>query len=201
MPDIALPAIRLNDVAEVRSGFSFRGAIDSLPPGDVMVLQVRDVTVNGSPEWPNLLRKELPNSRAPDFLRGGDVLITTRGRRNDALALPVPPGEAVAATNLFIIRILEDTPLLPAFLAWQINQKPAQDFLMAAATGSHILNLTRPALEALPIALPNLEQQQRLVDLANSIAQEQTLLTRLIENRQQQMDALASAFLTGKTIT
>lgn len=71
---------------------------------------------------------------------------------------------------------------------------------MAAATGSHILNLTRPALEALPIALPNLEQQQRLVDLATSIAQEQTLLTRLIENRQLQMDALAAAFLTGKTI-
>ena len=200
MPDIALSTIRLNDVAETRSGFPFRGAIDSLPPGDVMVLQVRDVTVNGSPEWANLLRKELPNSRAPDFLRGGDVLITTRGRRNDALALPVPPGEAVAATNLFVIRILEGTPLLPAFLAWQINQKPAQDFLMAAATGSHILNLTRPALESLPIVLCDLEQQQQIVDLASSIAQEQVVLQRLIENRQQQMDALASAFLTGKTI-
>ena len=200
MLDIALPTIRLSEAAEVRSGFPFRGAIDSLPPGDVMVLQVRDVIVNSSPEWPNLLRKELPNSRAPDFLRGGDVLITTRGRRNDALALPPPPGDAVAATNLFVIRIMDGVPLLAAFLAWQINQRPAQDFLMAAATGSHILNLTRPALEALPIALPNLEQQQRLVEVANSIAQEQTLLIRLIENRQQQMDALASKFLTGKTI-
>jgi restriction endonuclease S subunit len=200
MNDIALPLIRLGEITEVRSGFPFRGAIDALPPGNVMVLQVRDVTVNGSPEWPRLLRKELPKSRPPEYLRKGDVLITTRGRRNDALALPSPPGEAVAATNLFVIRILDCARLLPGFLAWQINQKPAQDFLMAAATGSHILNLTRPALEALPIALPSLEQQQRLVDLANSIAQEQTLLTRLIENRQQQMDALASAFLTGKTI-
>ena len=200
MDDIALSLIRLGEIAEVRSGFPFRGAIDSLPLGDVMVLQVRDVTVNGSPEWSGLPRKELPKSRPPEYLREGDVLITTRGRRNDALALPSPPGEAVAATNLFVIRILDCARLLPGFLAWQINQKPAQDFLMAAATGSHILNLTRPALEALPIALPNLEQQQRLVDLANSIAQEQALLTRLIENRQQQMDALASAFLTGKTI-
>lgn len=165
-----------------------------------MIVQVRDVSMNGSPEWSSLLRKALPKARAPDFLREGDVLITTRGRRNDAMALPSPPGEAVAATNLFVIRILDRAPLLPNFLAWQINQKFAQDFLLAAATGSHILNLTRPAIESLPIALPSLEQQKRLVDLADSFAQESALLTRLIENRQQQMDALASAFLTGKTI-
>ena len=108
------------------------------------------------------------------------------------------PAQAVAATNLFVIRIGEGVPLLPEFLAWQINQRPAQEYLAASVTGSHVLNLTRPALEGLLLTIPALERQQLAVDLSKYAVAERATLNRLIANRQQQIDAMALKILTGK---
>jgi hypothetical protein len=194
----ALKMTKLRDLAEVCAGFPFRGAVDDLPTGDVRVVQVRDVSGLAQIDWIVVPSKALPKSRTADFLRAGDVLITTRGRRNEATAVLDPPAQAVAATNLFVIRLREGVPLLPQFLAWQINQRPAQEYLAASATGSHVLNLTRPALEALPIAIPTLQAQQLAVDFSACAAAEGAALKRLIANRQQQIDAMALKILTGK---
>lgn len=198
MPDTAAKQKCLYDVAEVRAGFPFRGAVDDLPSGEVGVVQVRDVSGSARINWTAVPSKALPKSRTADFLRAGDVLITTRGRRNEATAVLDPPAQAVAATNLFVIRLGEGVPLLPEFLAWQINQRPAQECLAASVTGSHVLNLTRPALEALPIAIPSLQQQRLAVEFAKCAAAEGAALKQLIANRQQQIDAMALKILTGK---
>jgi len=187
----------LHAVAEVSAGFPFRGAVDDLPAGEVKVVQVRDVSGSAPIDWATVPSKALPKSRSADFLRAGDVLITTRGRRNEAAALLDPPAQAVAATNLFVIRLGEGALLLPEFLAWQINQRPAQEYLAASATGSHVLNLTRPALEALPIAIPTLQQQRLAVEFSECAAAEGAALKQLIAIRQQQIDAMALKILTG----
>jgi restriction endonuclease S subunit len=198
MPDTAKKLIPLHDLAEVRAGFPFRGAVDDLPVGAVRVVQVRDVSGSVQIDWAATPLKALPKSRSADFLRAGDVLITTRGRRNEATVVLDPPVQAVAATNLFVIRLCEGVPLLPQFLAWQINQRPAQEYLAASATGSHVLNLTRPALEALPIAVPPLRTQQLAVEFFECTAAEAMALKQLIASRQQQIDAMALKILTGK---
>ena len=198
MPDTAEKIITLHHVAEVRAGFPFRGAVDDLPLGEVKIVQVRDISASGVLDWSTVPMKALPKSRSADFLRAGDVLITTRGRRNEAAALPEPPGPSVAAANLFVIRLAKGSPLLPEFLAWQINQRPAQEYLTASATGSHVLNLTRPALEDLPITIPALKQQKLAIKLSECAAAERTALNQLIANRQKQIDAMASKILTKK---
>jgi hypothetical protein len=197
MPDTAKNMKHLHFVAEVSAGFPFRGAVDDLPAGEVKVVQVRDVSGSAPVDWAAVPSKALPKSRSADFLRAGDVLITTRGRRNEAAALLNPPAQAVAATNLFVIRLGEGALLLPEFLAWQINQRPAQEYLAASATGSHVLNLTRPALEALPIAIPTLQQQRLAVEFSECAAAEGAALKQLIAIRQQQIDAMALKILTG----
>jgi hypothetical protein len=94
--------------------------------------------------------------------------------------------------------VIQPAYLLPEFLAWQINQKPAQEYLQQAATGSHILNITRGAIECLPIVIPSLEMQRALVELAEQARRERELMQALIDNRQRQLDATSALILTPR---
>jgi hypothetical protein len=93
---------------------------------------------------------------------------------------------------------MEPEVLLPGFLAWLINQKPAQEYLQQAATGSHILNITRGAIEGLPVAIPSMEVQRALVALADQARRERELMHALIDNRQLQLDAISTLILTPR---
>lgn len=155
---------------------------------------------SGSVDWPSLVRVTLPTKRSPELLAEGDVIFTTRGRRNCALALDDMPGAAVCSPHFFVLRPHEPTRLLPAFLAWQINQKPAQEYLQQAATGSHILNITRAAIDGLPIAIPPIKVQQAILDLAEAVSGERETMRALIDNRQRELDAIAAHILTPERL-
>lgn len=179
----------------VRPGFPFRGAIDALAPGDVGVIQMRNVE-EGIVDWSKLARVTLPTKRAPDLLEVGDVIFATRGRRNFAVVLEQIPGPAVCSPHFFVLRSRDPQRLLPAFLAWQINQRPAQDYLQQAATGSHILNITRAAIESLPLSIPPAAVQRTIVELADAARRERDLFSALIANRQDQLSAVAACLLS-----
>lgn len=194
----ALFFYKLRQICDVRSGFPFRSAIDSLPEGDVAVVQMRDIEIESDIQWGVLPHVELPTSRKPEYLCDGDILFTTRGGRNAALAISDLQQKAVTATNLFVLRLTPIAEALPEFIAWQINQPPAQKYLASASTGTRILNVTRPALEQLSITLPPLQIQRQIVELNQLARQEHDLLMQLAANRQQEMAALSSHILSGK---
>lgn len=187
--------VLLREAARVSAGYPFRGSIDALEPGPVAAVQMRNVE-SDAVDWASLTRVSLPTKRSADYLNSGDVIFTTRGRRNTAVALDNVPGLAVCSPHFFVLRVNDPESLLPKFLAWQINQKPAQDYLQQAATGSHILNITRGAIEGLPVAIPSIDVQRGIVALAETGARERHLLHALEVNRQRHLDALAHLILT-----
>jgi hypothetical protein len=191
---------RLGECAGVSAGFPFRGAVDMLEAGDVAVIQMRNVE-GESVDWPALSRVALPSKRKPAYLIEGDVIFTARGRRNFALALGEIPGPAVCSPHFFVLRIGNPSVLLPAFLAWQINQKPAQEYLQQAATGSHILNITRAAIENLPVGIPPREVQCEVLALVDAARRERDLINALIDNRQRQLDAVAAQILIPERLS
>lgn len=197
MRDTALELTSIGEICRVSAGYPFRGAVDALSPGPVAVVQMRNVDAE-TIDYDSLTRVSLPTKRHPDFLQTGDVIFTTRGRRNSALALEDVPGLAVCSPHFFVLRVIQPEALLPEFLAWQINQKPAQEYLQQAATGSHILNITRGAIESVPVAIPSLEVQRALVALAEQARRERELMHALISNRQCQLDAISASILTSR---
>lgn len=197
MRDTALELTSIGEICRVSAGYPFRGAVDALSPGPVAVVQMRNVDAE-TIDYDSLTRVSLPTTRRPDFLQTGDVIFTTRGRRNSALALKDVPGLAVCSPHFFVLRVIQPEALLPEFLAWQINQKPAQEYLQQAATGSHILNITRGAIESVPVAIPSLEVQRALVALAEQARRERELMHALISNRQCQLDAISASILTSR---
>lgn len=179
------------DAVVISAGYPFRGSIDGLPQGNCGVIQMANIDVEGAIDWESITRVTLPSTRSVDYLQPGDVILSTRGTRNLAVALEEPPFPTVCSPQFFVLRVNRPDGLLPSFLAWQINQRPAQEYFHREATGSYILNIRREVVESLPLAVPPLQHQRRIVDLAAAAREEREVLARLINIRNQQMEAIA----------
>ncbi|MEO6320334.1 MAG: restriction endonuclease subunit S [Polaromonas sp.] len=178
-------------LVSIQAGFPFRGAIDVLASGSVLVVQMKDVAAERGIDWSGVIRTELTGRKAHDWLQPGDVLFVSRGTRFYAVCVDQSPGPAVCGPHFFHLRLKPCASVLPAFLAWQINQPPFQRQLWQAAEGSSQLSIRRPVLEALSLSVPSLQNQRRIVALAELARQERQALHQLIRNRELQLEALA----------
>ena len=190
--------LRLRDVAHISAGYPIRGSVESAPSGDVPVIQLRDVDGDGRISWVSPVRVRLTGRRAPDWLEQGDILFAARGARNVAALVGAVPGPAVCSPHFFLIR-MKAADVLPAFVAWQINQEPAQRYLAAASQGSNIRSIKRQTLEELPLAKASAARQRAIIELNDAALREKRVLSSLIENRNRQMQALASAVCSAAT--
>jgi len=181
----------LAGIAEVKAGYPFRGQIKPIPSAGVGVIQMKNVDETLGVDWANLVSTDLQGRRAPDWLEPGDILFAARGNRNTALALESVPGQVVASPHFYQIHVHDQARLLPAFLAWQINQAPAQQYFGRSAEGSMILSIRRGILESLPIAIPPLARQQAIVELDRRVRQERVLLRQKMNNSRAMMNVIA----------
>lgn len=184
----------LKGLAEVKAGYPFRGSVPVSESGNARVIQMRDVPLAGDIDWAALSRSDIPASKTHDWLADGDVLFVARGTRNYAVCLAGVPGPTVCSQYFFVLRV-RSPRLLPSFLAWYINRAPAQRYLASNAEGSDQLSIRRGVLEDMPIAVPPLDRQRRLVELAVATDQERQYLETLIKNREHLLDALAHDLL------
>lgn len=175
---------------EVQAGHPFRGSVPEDSEGNAYALQMRDVSPEGVLSWEGLVKTSLDRHKSAVWLQAGDVVFVARGMRNYALCLDSVPVPAVCSQYFFLLRV-KSTGLLPQFLAWQINRAPAQRYLAKNAEGSDQLSIRRGVLEALPIVIPPLAHQHRIVALARDASRERQVLETLIHNREKQLDALA----------
>lgn len=182
--------VKLTALAEVQAGHPFRGSVPEDLDGNAFAVQMRDVSPEGGVAWDGLVRTSLDGRKSPVWLKPGDVIFVARGMRNYALCLEEVPSLAVCSQYFFLLRV-KSTGLLPEFLAWQINRSPAQRYLAKNAEGTDQLSIRRGVLEALPIVVPPLVQQQRIVALAQDASRERQVLETLIRNREMQLEALA----------
>ena len=181
--------------AEVRAGYPFRGSVPEVADGAVMAVQMRDVSASGGVAWDSVARTNPEGRRQPDWLKAGDILFLMRGARNFAVCLEDVRAPAVCSQYFFLVRVRDSPLLLPEFLAWQINQQPAQRYLGKNAEGTDQLSIRRGVLEALPISAPPIAQQRRLMSLANAARREREVLQNLIDNRERQLQALVLKLL------
>ena len=181
----------LGSIVDLRSGHPFRGSIDESAEGNALAVQMKDVDSEHGVNWTGVIRTSLVGRKQPDWLKVGDVLFVSKGVRFYAVCVDEPPSPAVCSPPFFHLRVPAHVPLLPAFLAWQINQPPFQRQLQQAAEGSSQLSIRRPVLESLTLSVPSLADQHRIVALSELARQERSALHQLIRNRELQLQALA----------
>jgi hypothetical protein len=189
---------RLGDIADIRSGHPFRGSIEPDINGDVHVVQVRDTNATGEITQDKVIKTTLTSKKKPDWLQSGDILFVAKGAKHYSALVEDLPKQTVCSPHFFLVRIKPALKALvtPEFICWQLNQLPAQRYFQTTAEGSLYLSVRRQTLEYVPITMLPIEKQRQLTAMHSCAVKEQKVLQQLIENRQQQLDAIAYKALT-----
>ena len=91
----------LCEVADVFSGYPFRGTIPADENGDVHVVQVRDTRATGEVLQDEMVKVILPGKKAPNMLRSGDVLFVAKGVKHFAALVEDLPVNTVCSPHFF----------------------------------------------------------------------------------------------------
>jgi hypothetical protein len=196
MSNNAIISTTVGELAHISSGYPLRVSAEELEPGDIAFVQLKNVGEPHGVSWQDVARITLPSKREPAWLSLGDVLFSSRGAKTLAYPITTLPSRAVCGPQFFVIAISDSHLVLPEFLAWQINQKPAQNYFDKESTGSFVQNIRKSVLEQLPIALPSLEKQRLIVQFWRTAEREREIFQQLIEATDAQLNAIAFRLAT-----
>lgn len=192
---------RLADIADIQQGLQFRGGVEASVDGRFQVIQIRDFDEFDelAPDWAARLVRIADTPSMERYAVGqGDVLFLARGVRNFAWAVPEPLGNVVAVGYFLILRP-DASRVLPAYLAWYLNEEPARAFVRnSASQGSHMPIVSRARFEELEIPLPPLRVQGAIAELESLRRREARLLQRLGTLRRHEISALTLRAATNR---
>ncbi|TWI63946.1 type I restriction modification DNA specificity protein [Desulfobotulus alkaliphilus] len=182
--------MKIKKLASVQMGYSFRSRLEASKNGTVAVIQMKDLLDDNTVGCGDLVKINMDAVKEHHLARRGDLIFRSRGLVTTSAILLEDPEKAVVAAPLLRIRISRPEKVLPEYLNWYISQRDAQIFLTSRAKGTVQKMISKQAIEDLEVALPTLEKQKNIVELACLLAREQTLLHRLAEKREQYISRL-----------
>lgn len=163
------------------SGYSFRGKIKHVHNGGVRVIQLKDFEDNYSSIGNDCYLINGDSVKRKYYLEPGNILFTSKGTNNFALVFEsVDDLPTIASSALFVLKV-DETFANPNFVAWFINQSKVQNYFKTNEAGTYNTSINKTTLEETPIALPTLEIQNKIAEIANLHNQELALTSKLIE--------------------
>ena len=170
---------KITEIADVQIGYQFRKKIEPADDGTNRVIQIRDFDENHTLNRECLSRVRIDKSTEQYLIHQGDVLFLSRGHRNWAAPIIDELQNTVAAGHFFVIKVRNEI-ILPEYLAWYINQSPAQEYIHnIARRGTHMPLVTLSAFKGLPVDVPDMAIQYKIVGLSRLIEKEKKLLAEL----------------------
>jgi excinuclease UvrABC nuclease subunit len=189
---------KLKEITSVQMGYSFRSRLEASEGGGVAVIQMKDLLDDNTVGCDDLVRINMDAMKEHHLAQRGDLVFRSRGHVTTAAVLLEDPGKAVVAAPLLRIRVTRPDKVLPEYLNWYISQRDAQIFLTSRAKGTVQKMISKQAIEDLEVALPSLEKQKNIVELATLSAREQTLLHTLADKREQYISTILMQLAKGE---
>lgn len=179
----------LGDIAEVRTGYTFRSRLETDAGGDVAVVQMKDIDDANLIHPEGLARIQMPDLKERHLVQEGDLLFRSRGLTNSAALIGGGIGRAVLAAPMLLIR--PNTEIVePAYLQWFINHSATQAVLAGQAAGTDVKMIGKGVLDGLEVALPPLDRQRLIVEVAKLASIEASLLEKLKERRKALLEGI-----------
>ena len=187
---------KLKDIAEIRTGYQFRGKVSASDDSNVSVIQIKDVDEHLFVHTSDLVPVKIDNPE-PYLVSQGDVLFLSRGHRQYATIVTESVQDTIATGYFFIVR--PNTHVIrPSFLAWTINQPDFQECMRPYVRGSHIPLVSKVDFQDITIRVPHLAVQDRIMTFQALFEHEKQLSTAIQEKRQQLVQAVSQKLITGQ---
>ncbi len=190
--------IKIKKVATVQMGYSFRSRLEAVDGGGVSVIQMKDLLDDNTVDCNGLMKIDMEAVKEHHLARKGDLVFRSRGHTATSAVLLDDPGKAVVAAPLLRIRVTKPDKVLPEYLNWYISQRDAQIFLTSRAKGTVQKMISKQAIEDLEVALPSLEKQKAIVEVAVLSAREQALFHTLADKRDQYISTVLMQLAKGE---
>ncbi len=190
--------MRIGELANIQSGYQFRGKVKPDAGGNVALLQIKDIEGRRRITPETIDRIDFEKSHEQYLVSVGDVLFLSRGHKQFALAIESELHDTIASGYFYILRLGTDG-ILPGFLAWYINQSPFQAQLAQLSQGSHMPFVSKTEFQDLSVPIPPLGLQEKIVALSRLSEQEQFILTELATKRAALIQALTLAAAADAT--
>jgi len=181
---------RLEDLATVQVGHTFRERPVPDPGGDALLVQMKDVSESGSLDPKGVVRLHFGEIRESHRLLASDIVFRSRGTNVTCALVPELPLPALLAAPLFRIRVTAAS-IIPRYLAWFINQL-GRSHLDSHSQGSDLKMVSVQSLKDLEVVVPPLEVQANTIEIAELARRELHLLGSIAEKRSK----LVSSCLT-----
>jgi restriction endonuclease S subunit len=166
----------LSSISTIRAGVQFRKEVPYCASGSLRHLQVRDEKGSLTLEDHEIRSLADGALKTVDFLKLGDVVIRAKGKHHPAVLIQAELTKTVASAYCLVV-----TPVnvLPVFLAWYLNQVPAQQYMDQFAAGSVLPVLNKKALGEMQVPLPNIKTQEHISQIFTLQLQEERIARKL----------------------
>jgi len=183
----------LQEIAEVQVGYQARGRIEEDLDGEYTIIRSQDFSEDGGLNFAEAMRfrPALRIDPRKHLLTVGDILLQARGLTHQAYLIDEPLENAVAANTFYIIKILDEKRVLPAYLTWWINQPNVQNYFEQERGVSTIPFISKKVLLDAPVRIPPIDTQNQISKLVALWHREQTLLNDLNYNKDRLIHAVA----------
>ncbi|MGP9632080.1 restriction endonuclease subunit S [Halomonas sp. AOP43-A1-21] len=188
----------LDEIAEIRTGYSFRKAAQPNTSSGLLGLQISDLRGMTVVDPSRLAFIEWPGRGSPPVLQQGDVVIAAKGSENYASVFLGKDQNIVPSSQLLILSAIDIERLSPAFLCWLLNYPETQHKLSELQAGTKIYSMSKKALQQLKVPIPDLDAQEKILHLSQLFEEEQRLTQALLNNREAMVYGLSKKLLYGK---
>lgn len=173
---------KLSQLANIVSGYTFRGAIENDPSGDIFVLQAKNIYTNLDIEDISDFTIISGNSlRNPFFLQHNDILLVSRGAGLGSFRSAVFISnelKVMPSSSVHVIRI-QDVTVLSKFVSLYLNSEIGQKALSQIVTGaSYIQSILVKNLTDFEIPIPPIHTQKLIIALHQNITDQERILDR-----------------------
>lgn len=172
----------ISQIAEIKSGYLFKEGIKPDKEGNVSVIQLKDVSNRGILNAHELQRISLDKVGSENFLSVGDVLLKAKTNRPVSAVIKDRLPNAIATAHYFVISI-NKSEVLSGYLAWYLNQRPAQIYFNRNAGGTRIQVINKQLLSELEVVVPDLKTQEKITKIYELHQREQDLVDAIKEKK------------------
>jgi len=181
--------VALKTIASIQVGYQAKTGIEESVQGTHRLIQSRDFDSFNRLQSGNLIVFFPERKPEPYSVHRGDILFQARGMVHFSYCIEEELENTLVAGSFYILRT-KNGDLLPQYLAWWLNQAPAQAYFRAQACRGGISFISKETLSRLRVRIPILSVQKKVVRIVTLDRHERFLLDRLSTLRSDMVKAI-----------
>jgi hypothetical protein len=183
----------LSEIADIVSGYTFRGSVENDPKGGIIVLQAKNIGANQDVvDISDFAKVSNASIRTPNFLEYNDILLVSRGSGLSSFKSAIfttDQNNVMPSSSVHVIRI-KDITILPKYVSFYLNSEIGQKALFQIVTGgSYLQSVLVKNLMDFKIPIPPIHVQKTIIALHENMQTQDKILKRKNELKKNIINA------------